>query len=101
MTRLKTRSVTAAAARAPVRRMYFVSCLCVVFFKGELPPLAEVEEILAFIEKIGVDQVALDGGFVAPDVEGGDGSGGGGNGGGGAAAKSAAPPAATEVATTT
>ncbi|CAB1118310.1 unnamed protein product [Ectocarpus sp. CCAP 1310/34] len=62
--------------------------------KGELPPLAEVEEILAFIEKIGVDQVALDGGFVAPDVK-------GGGGGGGAAAKSAATPAAAEVATTT
>ncbi|CAM9441810.1 unnamed protein product [Ectocarpus sp. 12 AP-2014] len=65
--------------------------------KGELPPLAEVEEILAFIEKIGVDQVALDGGFVAPDVEGGD----GGDGGGGATATSAATPAAEEVATTT
>ncbi|CAM9975129.1 unnamed protein product [Ectocarpus sp. 6 AP-2014] len=64
--------------------------------KGELPPLAEVEEILAFLEKIGVDQVALDGGFVAPDVE-----GDGGGGGGGAAAKSAAPPAAAEMATTT
>lgn len=37
--------------------------------QGELPPLAEVDEILTFIEKIGVDQVALDGGFVAPDLE--------------------------------
>lgn len=37
--------------------------------QGELPRLAEVDEILAFIEKIGVDQVALDGGFVAPDID--------------------------------
>ncbi|CAN0396222.1 unnamed protein product [Pylaiella littoralis] len=39
--------------------------------KGELPVLAEVDEILEFIEKVGVDAVALDGGFVPPDVEGG------------------------------
>lgn len=42
----------------------------VICAQGELPPLAEVDEILAFIEKIGADQVALDGGFVAPDIEG-------------------------------
>lgn len=37
-------------------------------FQGELPPLAENEEILSFIATTGVDQLALDGGFVAPDV---------------------------------
>lgn len=38
--------------------------------QGDLPPLAENEEVLAFIDKVGVDQVALDGGFVAPVIDG-------------------------------
>ncbi|CAN0133236.1 unnamed protein product [Scytosiphon promiscuus] len=55
--------------------------------EGELPPLAEVEEILEFIEKIGVDRVAQDGGFVAPDVED---AGAGGEGGGSSGTSSGA-----------
>lgn len=38
--------------------------------QGELPPLADVDEILDFIERAGVDQIASEGGFIPPDIEG-------------------------------
>eukprot|EP00903_Cladosiphon_okamuranus_P007831 g7577.t1 len=62
--------------------------------QGELPLLAEVDEILAFIEKVGVDKVALDGGFVAPDFEVSEGSSGATKTAPGAAAAASAAPAA-------
>lgn len=48
------------------------SCLfgpALFILQGDLPPLAEKDEVLALIEKIGVDQMALDGGFVAPNID--------------------------------
>lgn len=60
-------AATATAASTCASRV-FLYCLV---FQGELPALAEVDEILEFIEKIGVDVVALDGGFVPPDIGGG------------------------------
>lgn len=55
----------------------FVSCtlcLSVLFFhvflsgQGKLPALADNDEVLHFIEQIGVDELAIAGGFSRADI---------------------------------